>query len=155
MKDPENTKDVMRILGSLFFYSTFIKNLHEDSKPFDELLRDDISFQWTGEQEKLFQNMKDPTTDETILAVPNPKNPFHIRVDSSSIVTGSILVQEYANGKRTIFNSRVFTKYEQMKSTLHREVCGIKCPLKTYEHFIIDSPDLIHNFCEHKRLLYL
>ena len=81
----------MRILGSLCFYSTFIKNLHVDSKPFYEHLRSDVPFEWTKEHQKLFQNIKDKKSEETILAVPNPKYPFHITVDSSSIGTGSIL----------------------------------------------------------------
>ena len=34
LKSPENKRDIMRILGNLGFYSTFIKNLHVDSKPF-------------------------------------------------------------------------------------------------------------------------
>ena len=34
LKSPGNKRDVMRISGSLGFYSTFIKNLHVDSKPF-------------------------------------------------------------------------------------------------------------------------
>ena len=99
LKSPENKRDVMRVLGSLGFYSTFIKNLHVDSKPFYELLRDDVPFKWTKEHEKLFQNLKDRISEETILAVPNPKYPFNIHVDSSSIGTGSILVQECPSGK--------------------------------------------------------
>ena len=155
LKSPENKRDVMRVLGSLGFYSTFIKNLHVDSKPFYELLRDDVPFKWTKEHEELFRNIKDRIS-ETILAVPNPKYPFHIHVDSSSIGTGSILVQEVLSGKRIVsFNSRVFTKDEQKMSTLHRELCGIISALQTYEHFIIGSPHPIKIFCDHKPLLYL
>ena len=44
-----------------------------DSKPFYELLRDDVPFKWTKELEKLFQNIKGRISEETILAVPNPK----------------------------------------------------------------------------------
>ena len=65
-----------------------------------ELLRDDVPFKWTKEHEELFRNIKDRISEETILAVPNPKYPFHIHVDSSSIGTGSILVQEFPSGKR-------------------------------------------------------
>ena len=156
LKSPENKRDVMRVLGSLGFYSTFIKNLHVDSKPFCELLRDDVPFEWTKEHEELFRNIKDRISEETILAVPNPKYPFHIHVDSSSIGTGSILVQEFQSEKRIVsFNSRVFTKDEQKMSTLHRELCGIISTLQTYEHFISGSPHPIKIFCDHKPLLYL
>ena len=47
LKSPENKRVVMRVLGNLGFYSTFIKNLHVNSKPFYELLRDDVPFKWT------------------------------------------------------------------------------------------------------------
>ena len=100
LKSPENKRDVMRILGSLGFYSTFIKNLHVDSKPFYELLRDDTPFKWTKEHKNLFQDIKNRISEETILAVPNPKYPFHIHVDPSSIGTGSTLVQDFPSGKR-------------------------------------------------------
>ena len=156
LKSPENKRDVMRILGSLGFCSTFIKILHADSKSFYELLRDDFLFKWTNEHDELFRNIKDRISEETILAVPNPKYPFHILVDSSSIGTGSILVQEFPSGKRIVsFNSRVFTKDEEKMSTLHRELCGIISALQTYEHFIIGSPHPIKFFCDHKPLLYL
>ena len=156
LKSPENKRDVMRISGSSGFYPTFIKNLNVDSKPLYDLLKDDVPFKWTKEHEKLFQNIKDRISEETILAVPNPKHPFHIHVDSSSIGTGSILVQEFPCGKRIVsFNSRVFTKDEQKMSILHRELCGVISTLQTYEHFIIGSPHPTKIFCDHKPLLYL
>ena len=92
LKSPENKRDVMRISGNLGFSSTFIKNLHVDSKPFYERLKDDVPFNGTNEHENLFQNIKDRISEETILALPNPKYPFHIHVDSSSIGIRSILV---------------------------------------------------------------
>ena len=156
LKSPENKRDVMRVLGSLGFYSTFIKKLHVDSKPFYDLLKDDVPFKWTKDYEKLFQNIKNRISEETILAVPNHKYRFHVHVDSSSIGTGSILVQEFQSGKRIVsFNSRVFTKDEQKMSTLHRELCGVTSALQTYEHFIIGSPHPIKIFCDHKPLLFL
>ena len=92
-----------------------------DSKPFHELVRDDVIFEWTEERKNLCQIFKDRISEETILAVPNHMYAFHIHVDSSSIGTGCILVQEFPNGKRIVsFNSRVFTKDEQKMSTLHR-----------------------------------
>ena len=112
-----------------------------DSKPFFELLKDDVPLKWTKEHEKLFQNIKDRISEETIPAVPNPMYPFHIHVDSSSISTGYYLVQEFLNRKRIVsFNSRVFRKDEQKMTTLHRKVCGIITALQIYEHLIIDSP---------------
>ena len=88
--------------------------MHVDSKPFYELLKDDLPFKWTNEHGKFFQKIEDRINEETILAVPNPRYPFHIHVDSSSMGTGSILVQEFPSGKRIVsFNFGVFAKDEQ------------------------------------------
>ena len=147
LNSPENRRDVMRVLGSLRFHSTFIKNLYVDSEPFYDLLKDDVPFKRTEDHEELFPNIKIRTSEETILAVPNPRYPFHIHVDSPSVGTGSILVQEFPSGKRIVsFNSPVFTKVEQKMATLHRELCGIISPLQTYEHLIFGSPHPIKLF---------
>ena len=120
----------MHIFRSLGLYST--KTLHVVSKPFYELLRDDVPFKWTSELEKLLQNFKDRIREETFPGVPNPKYSFHIHVDSSSIGTGSILVRDFPSGKLIVsFKSQVFKKDEQKMSTSHRELCVIVCALQT------------------------
>ena len=146
----------MKVLGCLGFYSCYIKNLHVDSQPFYDLIKDSTSFHWTDEHEKLFQSIKDRISEDTILAVPSTDYPFHIHVDSSNVGTGCILIQQFPEGKRIIsFNSRVFDKAEQKMSTLHRELCGIVYALQTYEHYIIGSPFPIYLYCDHKPILYL
>ena len=136
--------------------SCYIKNLHVDSQPFYDLIKDSTPFQWTHEHEKLFQSIEDRISDDTILAVPSTDYPFHIHVDSLEVGTGCILIQQFPEGKRIIsFNSPFFDKAEQKTSTLHRELCGIVSALQTYEHFIIGSPFPINLYCDHKPILYL
>ena len=156
LKSPESKRDVMKVLGCLGFYSCYIKNLHVDSQPFYDLIKDSTPFHWTHEHEKLFQTIKDRISEDTILAVPSTDYPFHIHVDSSNVGTGCILIQQFPEGKRIIsFNSRIFDKAEQKMSTLHRELCGIVSALQTYEHYIIGSPFPIYLYCDHKPILYL
>lgn len=156
LKSPENKQEVMRVLGCLGFYSSYIKNLHVDSKPFHELTKDGVPFKWTDEHEKLFQDIKDRISEDTVLAIPSDKYAFHIHVDSSSVGTGSILIQDFPEGKRIVsFNSRIFNKAEQKMSTMHRELCGIVSALQIYEHLIIGSRLPIYVYCDHKPILYL
>ena len=131
----------MKVLGCLGLYSCYIKNLHVDSQPFFELIKDLTPFHWTHEHEKLFQSIKDRICEDTIFAVPSTDYPFHIHVDSSNVGTGCILIQQFPEGKRFIsFNPRIFDKAGQKMSTLHRELCGIVAALQTYEHYITGSP---------------
>ena len=128
----------MKVMGCLGFYSCYIKNLHLDSQPFYDLIKDSTRFYWTEEHGKLINSIKERIRKDTDLAVPSTDYPFHIHADSSNVGTGSILIQQFPEGKRIIlFNSRVFDKTEQKMSTLHRELCGIVSALQTYEHYII------------------
>ena len=145
LKSPESKREVMKVLGCAGFYSCYIKNLHVDSQPFYDLIKDSTPFHWTHEYEKLFQSIKDRISEDTILAVPSTEYPFHIHVDSSNVGTGCILIQQFPEGKRIIsFNSRILDKAEQKMSLLHRELCGIVSALQTYEHYVIGSPFLIY-----------
>ena len=156
LKSPESKRDVMKVLVTLGFYSCYIKNLHVDSPPFYDLIKDSTSFHWTDEHEKHFQSFKDRISGDTILAVPSAVYVFHIHVDSSNVGTGCILIQQFPEGKRLIsFNSRVFDKAEEKMSTLHRELSGIVSALLNYEHYIIDSPFPIYLYCDGKPILYI
>ena len=156
LKSPEKIRDVMRVLGCLGFYSMYIKNLYVDCKPFYDLTRTETKFVWTTEQETLFNDIKERISEDTILAIPDTKHPFHVHVDASSIVVGSILVQEFPEGKRIVsFNSRIYAKEEQEMSTTARELCGVISALQTYEHYLIGSPHPVYVYTDHKPLMYL
>ena len=156
LKSPQSKRDVMKVLGCLGFYRCYIKNLHVDSQPVYDLIKDSTPFPWTEEHEAVFNSIKERIRKDTVLAVPSTGYPFHIHVDSSNVGTGCILIQQSPGGKRFIsFNSRVFDKAEQKTSTLHRELCGIVSALQTYEHYIIGSPFPIYLFCDHKPLFHL
>ena len=134
----------------------YIKNLHVDCKPFYDLTRKETKFVWTTEHEKLLDDIKDRVSEDTILAIPDTKHPFHVHVDASSIGVGSILVQEFPEGKRIVsFNSRIYTKEEQKMSTTARELCGVISALQTYEHYLIGSPHPVYVYTDHKLLMYL
>ena len=154
LKSPQSKRDVMKVLGCPGFYNCYISNLHVDSQPFYDLIKDSTSFHWTEKHEALFNSIKERIHKDTILAVPSTDYPFHIHVDSSNVGTSCILIQQFLEGKRIIpFNSRVFDKAEQKMSTLHRELCGIVSALHTYEHYIIASPFPIFLYCDHKPIL--
>ena len=146
----------MKVLGCLGFYSCYIKNLHVDSKPFYNLIRDSTSFHWTEEHEKIIQMIKDRISEDTILAISSTEYRFHIHVDSSNVGTVCILIQQFPERMRiNSLNSRIFDKAEQKMSTLQKEMGGIVSALQTYEHYIIGSHFPIHLYCDHKPMLHL
>ena len=156
LKSPESKRDVMKVLGCPGFYSCYIRNLHVDSQPYNELLRDTTPFKWTDQHDDFFKENKTRISEDTILAVPSTEYPLRIHVDSSKVGTGCILVQQFPEGKRIVsFNSTVFDNAEQKMSNFHSELCGIVSALQMDEQYIIGSPFPIHLFCDHKPILYL
>ena len=67
LKSPERKRDVMKALGCLGCYSCYIKNLHVDSQPFYDLIKNSTSFHWTDEHERHFQSIKRRISEDTIL----------------------------------------------------------------------------------------
>ena len=89
LKSPKTKTEIKSFLGAQGFYSCYIKNLHVDNRPFYELTKKDTNFCWRQEQEDLFHEIKKRISEDTVLAVPSTKYPFHIHVDSSNVGTGS------------------------------------------------------------------
>ena len=144
----------MKVLGCLGFYSCYIKNLHVESQPFYDFIKDSTPFHWTEEHETLFNSIKERIHKDTVLAVPSTDYPFLIHVDSSNVGTGCILIQQFPEGKRIIsFNSRVFDKAEQ-KCSLFTENYVESYQLSRHtntissdHHFPFISFVIINQFC--------
>ena len=58
LKTPTTKTEIMRLIGSMNLYSKFIIKLHISLKLFYTLLHDDLSFEWTPELDKLFDENK-------------------------------------------------------------------------------------------------
>ena len=76
IKSPESKRDVMKVLGCLGFYSCYIKNLHVDSQPFYDLIKDSTRFHWRHDHEKLFQSIRTELAKTRSLPYPSLIIPF-------------------------------------------------------------------------------
>ena len=157
LKTPTSKTELMRFIGSLNFYSKFINKLHISLKPFYTLLHDDVSFNWTPDLDKLFDQIKLSLFKDTELAIPNTTHPFYITVDASLIGLGAVLIQPNSNNKMEVisYNSRILTTQEQKLYTYDRELCAITFALSQYEFIVIGSKFPITIFTDHNPILFL
>ena len=154
LKSTQYKPDVRKIFGNLGFYSCYNKNLHQDSQPFWDLIKESTPFHWTHVHENISQSFEDRSSEDRILAVPSTEFLLHIHVDSSNVGTGCILNQQFSEGKRIVsFNSTIFDKAEQKVSTLYKEVSALVSDLQTFEHYIIGSHFPIYLYCDRKPIL--
>jgi hypothetical protein len=59
MEATTDKKGVERLLGTVNYLGKFIPNLATITKPIRSLLKKQIEFQWSFEQQKAFQDIKD------------------------------------------------------------------------------------------------
>ena len=153
---PTGKVALMNFIGALNFYTNIIEKLHNNPKPFYDLLHENSPWKWTDEHERFFQKLKMSLTSETELTIQNTIHPFFITADASLIGLGAVLflLNEQNKMKVISYNSRILNPQEQKLSTLDRELLGIVHALQIYEFLFIGSPHPIHIFTDHKPLLY-
>ena len=156
LKSPQSKRAVMKVLGRLGFYNCLTKNLHVDSQPFYDLIKDWTPLYRTHENEKFFETNKNRFNEDTILAVPSTDYPFRNHVDSTNVGTGCFLIQQFPEEERLIsLKSRIVDQAEQKMPNLQRKHSGIVSALQTYEHYISESPFRKYLNCDHKPILSL
>ena len=89
--------------------------MHVDSKPFHEVTRDIVPFEWTAEHETLLNDLKGRISEDTILSIPSERYPFQNHVKYSSVGTVYILVQEFPEGTRVWHYQSIITQFQNLK----------------------------------------
>jgi len=64
---PSCVRDIQSFNGTCSYYRRFIKNFAKISLPLTDLLREDVSFIWSQEQEKAFNKLKHVLSHAPIL----------------------------------------------------------------------------------------
>ena len=124
---PTTVKQVWGFLGFGNFYRRFIRHFSEITKPLNELLKKDRTFEWTQECQRSFDELKKRFTEEPVLAMPDHTKPFQIECDASKYATGVVLTQLDSNGDRhpCAFISKTFSLTERNYEIYDRELMAI------------------------------
>jgi hypothetical protein len=99
MEAPTDKKGVERLLGTVNYVGKFITNLGTITKPIRSLLKKEIEFQWSFEQQKAFQDIKDTLTKDEgpVLKFFDVSKPVTISCDASPTGLGLIAKEMIAN----------------------------------------------------------
>ena len=101
-------------------------------EPIRQLTRSDIEWQWTGAQDKAFQEIKHMDIRTPVLAYYDPEKELAIQCDASSKGIGAALLQE---GKPLAYASRALTDPETRYATIEKEMLAIVYSLKKWHQF--------------------
>ena len=141
---PTNRKTVQQFIGLASYFRRFINNFAEICYPITRLLRKNINFDWSEEEERSFTQIKTLLTNEPILTLPDFSRSFIVTTDASKIGLGAILSQQHDNGEKIIcYASRITTAAENNYNAYELEGAGVLFALKTFRVYIIGNKFLL------------
>ena len=100
---PLNLKQLRRFLGMIGWYSRFIARLAEYKAPLSKLMRKDVRWHWTEEQQEAFEKLKLALTQAPVLARLDLSLPFTLQTDASDYAIAGVLTQVFNGEEHPIY----------------------------------------------------
>ena len=153
---PTTLRQLRSFLSFGNYYRRFIRNYSDMTRPLNELLQKDTTYEWTEESEQAFQNLKKKFTSQPVLIIPNQAKPFYVESDASDYATGAVLMQKDSNGDLhpCSFISQTFSPAERNYHISDKELLGIIRALEEWRHYLEGSTHTTTIFTDHANLLH-
>ncbi|KAL4274070.1 hypothetical protein GQ457_13G013940 [Hibiscus cannabinus] len=149
-RPPRNVSEVRSFLGLARYYRRFVKGFSVIALPLTKLLRKDQPFEWSEDQQRSFDKLKQALTHAPILVQPELGKEFTVYSDASHSGLGCVLMQ----GDNVIaYASRQLKPHELNYPTHDLELAAIMFALKIWRHYLYGEK--CHIFTDHKSLKYL
>ncbi|GFV64444.1 retrovirus-related Pol polyprotein from transposon 297 [Trichonephila clavipes] len=103
------------------WYQKFIPRYADICEPLYQLKKKGAKFNWSGEAQDSFDQIKRTLTEAPILQLPNFSEQFNLFTDASGVGIGAVLQQ---NQKPIAFASRTLNKAERNYTVTEREMFG-------------------------------
>ena len=127
MERPSDVAAVRRLVGLVNYLSKFLSKLSELCEPLRRLTHKGVEWNWSTEQEKAFESVKQAVTSAPILRYFNSSEPVEGQGDASANGIGFVLMQ---NGQPVSYSSRALTtserNYSQIEKELLAQVFGVE-----------------------------
>jgi hypothetical protein len=143
---PKDKRGIKSFLGLAGFFRKFIPNFSKVAKPMTKLLKKEVDFKWTEEQEKAFISLKGFLTSAPIVRHPNMNKPFIMETDSSKEGVGAVLMQ-YGEDEITPhvigYQSRAVNEHESRYGITELEMLGIIFGLHKWRYLLRNGPRVV------------
>ncbi|GJP57892.1 hypothetical protein CLOP_g17934 [Closterium sp. NIES-67] len=84
--------------GFVNYVRRFIPNMAGVTSPLTDLLKKGKFYEWGGEQQAAFKQLKLFLTTHAVLRIADPHRPFELITDASDLAVGAILLQDFGKG---------------------------------------------------------
>ncbi|KAF7492236.1 Transposon Ty3-G Gag-Pol polyprotein [Sarcoptes scabiei] len=94
---PTNTKELKRFLGLASYYRKLIENFASIAQPLYRLMKKEVKFVWSKQEEEAFDLLKQKLSSKPILKMPDFNRTFWVRTDASDLAMAGVLSQRDEN----------------------------------------------------------
>ncbi|GFX88050.1 retrovirus-related Pol polyprotein from transposon opus [Trichonephila clavipes] len=137
MKPPKNNREVSKFLGMTGWYQKFIPRYADICEPLYQLKKKGTKFNWSGEAQDSFDQIKRTLTEAPILQLLNFSEQFNLFTDASGVGIGAVLQQ---NQKPIAFASRTLNKAERNYTVTERECLAVIWALNKFKTYFGPLP---------------
>ncbi|GFX99404.1 retrovirus-related Pol polyprotein from transposon 17.6 [Trichonephila clavipes] len=137
MKPPKNNREVSKFLGMTGWYQKFIPRYADICEPLYQLKKKGAKFNWSGEAQDSFDQIKRTLTEAPILQLPILIEQFNLFTDASGVGIGAVLQQ---NQKPIAFASRTLNKAERNYTVTERECLAVIWALNKFKTYFGPLP---------------
>ncbi|CUA71631.1 Transposon Tf2-11 polyprotein [Rhizoctonia solani] len=153
---PKTRKQVQSFLGFANFLRRFIPDFSKMSRPLNDLIPKDKTWQWGDKEEKGFMDIKRALCEAPVLRHPDPEKPYFLETDASGVAMGAVLSQRQEDGRLhpVAYMSKSFQGAAHNYDTHDKELLAIIEALQHWRIFLEGTADPITIFTDHRNLEY-
>ena len=131
-------EDVVDVLGLVVFYREFIRNMSGETTPIQKLMKKNVLFEWSTEQQKGSDTLENRISEKSCLAFPEREWYYELHKDVSLNGIGAALFQKDPSVRLfTIkFVSKALSKAQKKQVIPFLECCAIVLGLKKFECYV-------------------
>ena len=93
-KQPKSVSEIRSFLGLAGYYRRFIQDFSKLAKPMTHLTQKGVKFEWDGNCERSFQELKKRLTSAPVLIIPERDHGYTVYCDASREGLGCVLMQD-------------------------------------------------------------
>jgi hypothetical protein len=131
MLPPTNVSELRAVLGTANYYQKFVENYSTIATPLNNLLRENVAWDWSQDCQKTFDTIKEKLTQAPILRRPDYSRLFELHTDWSGVGLGAVLVQRDDQGRKYVIayasrsNNRTERNYSSYAGECLAAVWGV------------------------------